>query len=93
MHTIPKSLGEMTLTERSSLVTDVVQALRAMADDAFENGDARLAANAVSIAYSIVGCATEHSDKHVEAASLLLEQGMQFMQAYEHHVSERKLLH
>ncbi|WP_426232015.1 hypothetical protein [Pararhizobium sp. DWP3-4] len=75
------------------MVTVVVQALRSMADDAFENGNAPLAANAVSIAYSIIGCSTERSDTHVEAASLLLEQGMHFMQAYEHPASDRKLFH
>jgi len=93
MHTIPKSLSEMSSTERSGLVTVVVQALRSMADDAFANGNARLAANAVSIAYSIVGCATERSDKHVEAASLLIEQGMQFIQAHEAQALERNLFH
>lgn len=93
MYTMPKSLSEMSSTERSSLVTVVVQALRSVAEDALENGDARLAANAVSIAYSIVGCATERSEEHVDAASLLLEQGIQYVQAYEHRAPERRSIH
>jgi hypothetical protein len=79
--------------ERSGMTTSVVDALRAMAVEAMETGDARLAANAVSIAYSIIGCAADRSDQHVEAASLLLEQGILFMQAHEIAAPEKQTVH
>jgi len=93
MQTMPKTLIEMSSRERSGMLTVVVEALRAMAVEAMEQGDARLAANAVSIASSIVGCAADRSEEHVEAAGLLLEQGIQFMQAHELSPSEKKLVH
>lgn len=93
MQTMPKTLIEMSWTERSGMLTVVVDALQAMADEALEQGDARLSANAVSIAYSIIGCAADRSEDHVQAAALLLEQGIQFLQAQELGALEKKRVH
>ena len=93
MQTMPKTLMEMSLNERSDMLTVVVEALRVMADEALEHGDARLAANAVSIAYSIIGCAADRSEDHVRAAALLLQHGIQFMHAHELRTSEKRLVH
>jgi hypothetical protein len=93
MQTMPKTLIEMNWNERSGMLSVVVEALRAMAEEALEQGDARLAANAVSIAYSIIGCAADRSEDHVPAAALLLEHGIQFMQAHELGGSVKNLVH
>lgn len=93
MQTMPKTFIEMSSIERAGMTTSVVDALRVMAFDAMEMGDARLAVNAVSIAYSIIGCAADRSDEHVEAASLLLEQGIQFMHAHEMGPLEKQPVH
>lgn len=93
MQTMPKTLIEMNWNERTGMLTVVVEALRAMAEEALEQGDARLAENAVSIAYSIVGCAADRSEDHVQAAALLLEQGIRFMQVHELGTTEKNLVH
>lgn len=89
----PKTLIEMSSQERSGMLTVVVEALRAMAEEALETGDAALAANAMSIAYSIIGCAADRSEDHVRAASLLVEHGIQFMHAHELRTSEKRPVH
>jgi hypothetical protein len=81
MPIMPKTLMEMTSNERTGMLTVVVEALRALAEEAVDEGNARLAANAVSIAYSIVGCRADRSDEHLGAAGMLLEQGIQFIHA------------
>lgn len=93
MQTIPKTLVEMNWNERSGMLTVVVEALRAMAEEALENGDPRRAANAVSIAYSIIGCGADRSEDHVQAAALLLEQGIQFVHAHESGPSTKNAVH
>lgn len=93
MQTMPKTLIEMSWIERSGMLTVVIEALRVMADEALQQGNARLAANAVSIAYSIIGCAADRSEVHVEAAAILLEQGIQFLQEHEPVSSEKKSVH
>lgn len=82
MHGISKTLTEMTLSERASMMTVVAESLEAFAEEAVEDGDARFAANSISVASTIRGYASDLCQRDLKAAELLLEQGIMLMHAY-----------
>lgn len=76
MHGISKTLDEMTLVERSSLLEAVVNALEATAEEAREEGDVAFVANSMCVASTIRGLDTGWESHDVAAAQILLEQGI-----------------
>ncbi|EHK79148.1 hypothetical protein SM0020_04025 [Sinorhizobium meliloti CCNWSX0020] len=71
-----KTLNEMTPRERANLMTLVADALEATADEAQEIGDDRFAANSISLARIISGCAEDVATMDLLAAELLLQHGI-----------------
>ncbi|MDK1492050.1 hypothetical protein QN219_18590 [Sinorhizobium sp. 7-81] len=71
-----KTLDAMTLRERSDMMTLVANALEATAEEAHEIGDDRFAANSISLARIISGCASEVVTRDLPAAELLLQHGI-----------------
>jgi len=82
MHGLSKTLTEMTMVERSSLLETVADALEASADEAGEQGDATFVKNSMCVANTIRGMSTNLSATDIAAAELLLEQGIMLMHAY-----------
>jgi len=66
----------MTPRERSNLMTSVANALEATADKSQEIGDERYAANSISLARIISGCADDVVTGDLSIAELLLQQGI-----------------
>ena len=75
MQGISKTLTEMTLVERSTLET-VAAALEASADEAEEEGDARLVTNRTCVANTIRGVSGNVRSQDLKVAEPLLEQGI-----------------
>ncbi|WP_331376976.1 hypothetical protein [Sinorhizobium chiapasense] len=71
-----KTLDAMTLRERSDLMTSVADALEATAEKAQEIGNERFAANSISLARIISGCAGDVVTNNLPAAELLLRHGI-----------------
>lgn len=92
MHGISKTLTEMTLVERSSLLETVADALEASADEAEEKGDATFVKNSMCVANTIRGMSGNLVAAYLAAAELLLEQGILLMHAYANR-NEARTLH
>ncbi len=80
MDDISKTLFEMSAVERSRIIATVVDALEAASENAEEDGDSQLKANANSIACTLRGCRVFMSDLDFVAAEKLLEQAIMLMQ-------------
>ncbi|MGO4569174.1 hypothetical protein AB4Z52_30015 [Rhizobium sp. 2YAF20] len=86
MHGISKTLYEMTLAERTSLLDTVADALEATAEEAEDEGDARFVSNSMCVANTIRGMNVWLGPRDLAAAELLLEQGIMLV----HQFSNRK---
>jgi hypothetical protein len=86
MNGISKTLFEMTVTERSSLLDTVANALEATAEEAEDEGDARFVSNSMCVANTIRGLSVGPWPGDLAAAELLLEQGIMLV----HQFSNRK---
>jgi hypothetical protein len=86
MNGIAKTLNEMTLMERTSLLDTVAAALEATAEEAEDQGDARFASNSICIANTIRGMSGGLGPRDLAAAELLVEQGIMLV----HQFSSRK---
>jgi hypothetical protein len=82
MQAISKTLTEMTLVERSSLLETVADALEATADEADEEGDSRFATNSMCVANTIRGLCGNLGERDLPAAEVLLEQGIMLVHQY-----------
>lgn len=82
MHGISKTLTEMTLVERSSLLDTVADALEATANEAEEQGDATFVANSMCVANTIRGMSGDLRSHDLQAAELLLEQGIMLVHQF-----------
>ena len=82
MHVMSRTLTEMTLVERSSLLDTVADALEASADEAKEEGDATFVNNSLCVANTIRGMSVNLNHNNLAVAELLLEQGMMLVHAY-----------
>src|SRR5690348_8775971 len=67
MNGISKTLNDMTLVERSSLLDTVADALEATAEEAEGEGDARFVANSICIANTIRGLSGELAPRDLRA--------------------------
>ena len=76
MQGISKTLTEMTLVERSTLLETVAAALEASADEAEEEGDARVVTNLTCVANTIRGISGNVRSQDLKVAERLLEQGI-----------------
>ncbi|KQV65138.1 hypothetical protein [Rhizobium sp. Root1220] len=76
MNGISKTLDEMTIFERASLLDTVADALEASAGEADDEGDTRFVANSMSVANTIRGLTGDLGARDMKAAELLLEQGI-----------------
>ncbi|MCA1408867.1 hypothetical protein I6F26_22950 [Ensifer sp. IC3342] len=76
MREYAKTLDAMTLRERSDLMMSVANALEATAEKAQEIGNDRFAANSISLARIISGCAGDVVTSNLPAAELLLQHGI-----------------
>lgn len=92
MHGISKTLTEMTLVERSSLLETVADALEASADEAEEHGDATFVKNSMCVVNTIRGMSCNLGAADLAAAELLLEQGIMLMHAHANR-NEPRILH
>ena len=82
MHVMSRTLTEMTLVERSSLLDTVADAFEASADEAKEEGDATFVVNSLCVANTIRGMSVNLYPNNLAVAELLLEQGMMLVHAY-----------
>ena len=82
MHVMSRTVTEMTLVERSSLLDTVADALEASADEAKEEGDATFVVNSLCVANTIRGMSVNLNHNNLAVAELLLEQGMMLVHAY-----------
>lgn len=82
MHVMSRTLTEMTLVERSSLLDTVADAFEASADEAKEEGDATFVNNSLCVANTIRGMSVNLNHNNLAVAELLLEQGMMLVHAY-----------
>ncbi len=88
MQDISKTLSEMTIKERTSLLDTVADALEAVAEEAEDEGDARFVSNSMCVANTIRGMCGDLSPRDLAAAELLMEQGIMLV----HQFSMRKHL-
>jgi hypothetical protein len=79
---LAKTLTEMTLVERSSLLETVADALEASAGEAEEEGDSIFVKNSMCVANTIRGISGNLGAADLAAAELLLEQGIVLVHAY-----------
>jgi hypothetical protein len=86
MNGISKTLNEMTLIERSSLLDTVATALEATAEEAEDQGDTRFASNSMCVANTIRGMSAGLGPRDLAAAEHLVEQGIMLV----HQFSNRK---
>ncbi|MBB4294088.1 hypothetical protein GGE16_006185 [Rhizobium leguminosarum] len=93
MNGISKTLNDMTLVERSSLLDTVADALEATAEEAEGEGDARFVANSVCIANTIRGLSGELAPHDLRAAELLLEQGIMLVHQFANRAKPRGMVH
>ncbi|MBW9115716.1 hypothetical protein JNB88_18960 [Rhizobium cauense] len=82
MDEISKSLTDMTIVERLSLIDTVADALEASADAAEHEGDHRFVANSLFVANTIRGLSGELGPEDIKAAEVLLEQGIVLVQQF-----------
>lgn len=82
MQAITKTLTEMTLVERSTLLETVADALEATADEADEDGDSRFAKNSMCVAGTIRGLCGNLGERDLPVAEVLLEQGIMLVHQY-----------
>jgi HPt (histidine-containing phosphotransfer) domain-containing protein len=82
MNSISKTLYEMTLAERSSLLDTVATALEATAEEAEGQGDARFASNSICVANTIRGMSGSFGSRDLAAAELLVEQGIMLVHQF-----------
>jgi hypothetical protein len=93
MNGISKTLNDMTLVERSSLLDTVADALEATAEEAEGEGDARFVANSICIANTIRGLSGELAPRDLRAAELLLEQGIMLVHQFSSRVKPGGMKH
>ncbi|MGV2103893.1 hypothetical protein [Rhizobium sp. 21-4511-3d] len=82
MNSISKTLNEMTLVERSSLLDRVADALEATAEEAEDAGDVLFATNSTCVANTIRGMSGTLGIGDLPIAELLLEQGIMLVHQY-----------
>jgi hypothetical protein len=82
MYDISKSLTEMTLVERCSLVETVADTLQASADETGDKGDTAFVRNSTCLANTICGMSADLGARDLAAAEILLEQGIMLMHQY-----------
>ncbi|OWV97308.1 hypothetical protein ATY81_07635 [Rhizobium sp. R72] len=78
-----KTLDEMTLRERSSIMSMVAEALEVTAGQAQEIGDIRYVDNSTCLANTIRGLISDLSPHELRAATILLEQGISLVASFE----------
>ncbi|OWV66146.1 hypothetical protein ATY75_10615 [Rhizobium sp. N122] len=93
MNGISKTLNDMTLVERSSLLDTVANALEATAEEAEDAGDARFVANSICIANTIRGLSGELAPRDLRAAELLLEQAIMLVHQFSNRVKPDGMVH
>ncbi|NLS07680.1 hypothetical protein HGP14_30970 [Rhizobium sp. P32RR-XVIII] len=93
MHGISKTLNEMTLVERVSLLENVADALEASADEAEGDGDARFVENSMCVVNTIRGLSADLGGRDLAAAELLLEQGIMMVLQFTNRKSGKIALH
>lgn len=71
-----KTIGEMTVAERQDLLAAVADGLDQSAREALEAGDQGFALNSHSLASMIRGSTEDLSRHELQAAELLLQQGI-----------------
>lgn len=91
MHGLSKTLTEMTLVERSSLLEAVADALEATAEEAEVGGDATFVKNSMCVANTIRGMSGNLGSHNLSAAELLLEQGIMLVYQYSNRAEARTL--
>ncbi len=84
-----KTLNEMTLIERSSLLQTVADALEATADEAGEDGDTRFVLNSMCIANTIRGISGDLAQRDLIVAELLLAQGIMLVHQFSNRMRRR----
>ncbi|CDM60851.1 MULTISPECIES: hypothetical protein [Rhizobium] len=92
MNDISKTLTDMTVFERSSLIETVADALEATADAAGDEGDARFVANSLFVANTIRGLSGDLAPGDIKAAEVLLEQGIMLVQQFSNRGRQRAVL-
>ncbi|CDM61667.1 MULTISPECIES: hypothetical protein [Rhizobium] len=88
-----KTLDEMTLRERSDIMSLVAEALEETAGQAREIGDIKYAANSTCLAKTIRGLASDLSPLELKAATILLEQGISLVASFEDRARSESSLH
>ncbi|MFP3546664.1 hypothetical protein SB748_24715 [Rhizobium sp. SIMBA_035] len=82
MNGISKTLNDMTIAERTSLLDTVADALEATAEEAEDAGDSMFASNSTCVASTIRGMSLNLGTRDLPAAELLLEQGIMLVHRY-----------
>lgn len=77
-----KTIGEMTVNERLDLLAAVADGLDQSAQEALEAGDQGFASNSQSLASMIRGSSDDLSRHELEAAELLLQQGIAMIEQF-----------
>lgn len=93
MNGISKTLNDMTLIERSSLLDTVADALEATAEEAEGEGDTRFVANSICVANTIRGLSGDLTPRDLQAAELLLEQGIMLVHQFSNRTKPREVIH
>jgi hypothetical protein len=93
MNGISKTLNDMTLVERSSLLDTVADALEATAEEAEGEGDARFVANSICVANTIRGLSGDLTPRDLQAAELLLEQGIMLVHQFSNRAKTNGVIH
>ena len=89
MDNTAKTLEEMNAVERFHLAERVSDALRDAAHQAEDQG----AANSRSVAAAILGCAGDPDGDYLDAAELLLKQGVMLLHLYSDRKKAPRMLH
>lgn len=82
MNGMSKTLNEMTIVERTSLLDTVAAALEATAEEAEDAGDRLFASNSTCVASTIRGISGDLGVRDLQVAELLLEQGIMLVHQY-----------
>nr|WP_205938606.1 hypothetical protein [Rhizobium leguminosarum] len=93
MNVISKTLNDMTLVERSSLLDTVADALEATAEEAEGEGDTRFVANSICVANTIRGLSGDMTPRDLQAAELLLEQGIMLVHQFSNRAKTNGVIH
>ncbi|SEH69464.1 hypothetical protein SAMN05216228_100631 [Rhizobium tibeticum] len=88
-----KTLDEMTLRERSDIMSLVAEALEETAGQAREIGDITYAANSTCLAKTIRGLVSDLSPLELKAATILLEHGISLVASFEDRARSESTLH